>query len=241
MRTVPLTPQISLNELSSGKTDFAAHYSALNRQGTFAPEIKIDWISFQQAIEVNGGVTNNTEIALRFIHRFDNTGWFLTMEVCQMNLQTGEITAQGNRFDLKDGSLTQSNFQGMFDPAYFANVLYDNSAISQTTYVNNILFPWYQQISEMRCQNSLPANDANVFVKFASVTYDATNTGRSLVQYPHTIYIFMNATGHGDYVDNVIYTQMFVNKAANYGTVCPPKCSSYEWPQSLPLVPICLK
>ncbi len=236
-----MTPDISLTMLAAGRADFAAHYS-VNGNQNFAPDVTVKWDDLKNAVEVNGGISNKAEIALRLIHMYDGTIWFLTMEVCQLDMVTKKIIAKGNRFTLKNGTVTPSNFPGNYDPNYFSNVLCDNQTISPDRFVNNVIFPWYQQIAEMHCQNNLPDDDPTIFVNFAACSYDysAYVPKASLVPFPHTVVIFMSATEHGDYVDDADYTEMFTNRAADMATVCPPCCDAYYWPATLPVVPTCL-
>jgi hypothetical protein len=235
----PLTPEINLSQMTDGLTSFNSHYSVLGIQG-FAPDLCVLWTDFVDVVENQGGISPVNEIVLKFIHRFDGTNWFLTMEVDQCDFSTGQIIAIGKRFDITANGISASNFQGNFDPAYFASVLFNGAQIDPATYINSTTFPYYQQIKEMNCQNRLP-NDNTIFIKFSSVTYDYSAQPKlSLVAYPHMVLPYMNSSVYGDYVNDTVYTSMFENKAADCASMCPPCCNGYDWPSKLPIQTICL-
>jgi len=241
MQAAPLTPQISLTQLTQGRNEFIQRYTVEGRTG-FAPDIKLSWPTLKDAVENKGGIANIQEIVLRLIHRLVDGMWFLTMECCQLDMSNGKIVLYGNRFDLTNNGITPSSFKGDFDEVYFSNVLCEGKPINIQTFVHNITFPWYQQIAEMHCQNELPDNDDTIFIKFTSCSYDySAHPDRSLVQWPHIVLFLMNATDHGDYVDDADYTNMFTNRAGDMGTLCPPRGGNYEWPATLPTVNICMQ
>lgn len=230
---------VSLSARNTAVAEFVSRY-AVNGGGQFAPKIELPWLDFKTAVEQNGGISPVEEILLRFIHRFSDGQWFLTMQVCKMNLATGMITGFGNRFDLIGNSIIPSQFALDFDQNYFDNVTCDAAPTNPTIFVNSLFIPWHQQISQIHCQNMLQ-NTNRVSIVLESVAFDYTNLpGQSLVPFPHTICVYMSQTGHGPYLDDCNYTMQFSNKAGNHGGCCPPSCLHYTWPASLPAIPICV-
>jgi hypothetical protein len=238
----PLKSAVNLTEKCAGNYNFGVHYSAQNAQN-FGKDIVVDWLDLQDSVLNNNGINNFNPVLclLKFIHRYDTTAceWFLTMEVCQADVNWNIVT-KGNRFDLNtDGTICASNFKGDYDPDYFNNVLCGGNAINYQNFVNNLVFPWYLEIAEIHCQNGLP-NDNTIYVVFTSCTYDYTGSGISNVQWPHIVLIYFGSTVAGDYLDDATYTNMFVCKAGDMATMCPPTCKAFLWPASLPATPVCL-
>lgn len=233
---------VNLTDLNAATKSFKGMYS-VSGVSDFAPSIAIKWTDLVAAVETNGGIANIQEIALRFIHRYDKTSqvWFLTMEVCQMDMTTGALVAYGNRYDLMNNTITTSSFTGNYDPVYFDYVLFDGKGIDPNTFVHNVVFPWYQEISEIHCQNNLPLTDTHSAAVFTACTFDysAEVPAKCLVDWPHTIVVYMAAEGHGIYVDDAEYTHMFTNRAGDVGSMCPPRCNVYDWPAALPVVATC--
>lgn len=235
----PMTPQINLTELDAGTREFPVHYSVLNNPD-FAPTIVVSMSDLTDAVEVNGGIADIKEIVIRLIHRYDGTNWFLTLQCCQIDLDTNKLVAFGNRFDLNNGKVTPSPFKDDYDPVYFDNVLFDGQPITPDNYVHSVSFPWYQEIKEMQCQNNL-LNEPDVYLKIAACTYDySTHPKASLVPFPHIVIIYLNTPSGGDYVNDTVYSQQFAYKAADMGGLCPPCCNQYYWPAALPKIPTCL-
>jgi len=237
---MPVAPStsVSLSARNTAAAEFVDRY-AVNGGGQFAPNIELPWLDFKTAVVQNGGIMPVEEILLRFIHRFNNGQWFLTMQVCRMDLVTGAITGFGNRFDLIGNTIIPSQFIHDFDQNYFANVTCDDAPINPATFVNSLFIPWHQQISQIHCQNMLH-NTNEVSIVLESVAFDYTSLpGQSLVPFPHTICVYMSQTGHGPYLDDCNYTMQFSNKAGDHGSICPPDCNAYSWPSSLPVVPKC--
>lgn len=191
--------------------------------------ITVNWVEFKNAIEKNSGITPQDEMVLRFIHRLHDSKWFLTMECCHVNSQ-GVIDYTGNRFDIRDFSIVDSNFEGRFDPDYQNEVTYKGAALKELVAVRSVTFPWEQEFVEAARVNNV-LFDGSINLKFVSVSYDQAGTGK-LVQHPHVIAMLFSTNTGVDMVDNCTIQPdglIAPYKAFNFGSVCPTRCGEFEY------------
>ncbi|HXS37632.1 MAG TPA: hypothetical protein VN721_13090 [Flavipsychrobacter sp.] len=235
----------TLNDLNTSRSNFASHYS-VSGVAAFGQDIVINWALFKTAVEVQGGIADIPNIVLKFIHCYDPLShlWYLVMQVCHLASNGKNIDQLGARFTLKSGlPPTASALTTDYDPNYFAHVLYNGTPVNKSVNVNYVVMPWICQIKDMSCENGLTSSAvANIKFSCASFDYTANVPASSLVAWPHTICAFMNTTTNGDYVNNNPVTgtsTMFVNRAADMASMCPPCCGVYSWPAGLPTTQQC--
>jgi len=222
---------LDLDGINDAKSNFESKYTSVNLH--FAQDIKINWINFIETIESSISWRIN-ETILRFIHRYDQGEWFLTVECCHVS-RNGIIDILGSRFDLKNGKIKfESNFKEHFDQNYFNNVKYNGTPLIRGKHVNYVSMPWVQEIKEganINNINNLP--DANIV--FTSCSFDYSGELESVrVRWPHTIAFYFSSDIKGDLLDNLQYQSngaLVPFKAYDYANPCPNNCSDiYEWP-----------
>jgi hypothetical protein len=221
---------LTLSELATAKNDFTAQYQAADPEVSFPWDITVNWLELVSAIE-QGISWAPDETLLRFIHRYDEDGWFLTMECCHV-AEDGTIDAFGSRFDLRNGQIAASTgFTADYDQNYFDNIEYEGKPLVRGTHVNNLIFPWSQELKEAASVNGV-LNSEDAEIVFSSISFDFGNDSpRVNVRWPHTIAFFFSGPG-GDLLDNVAYGGILVkNKAYDYARPCPDDCTNiYSWP-----------
>lgn len=231
-KTIIMTEKLNLtlSELGTVKSDFNAKYQAADPNISFPWDIKINWIELVNAVE--GSISwQPEETVLRFIHRYDSDGWFLTMECCHV-ADNGEMDFFGSRFDLRDNqSPALSSFTANFDQYYFDNVNYNGNPLIRGTHVNYLRFPWSQELKETAKINGV-IDSEDTDIVFSSITFDyGDNSTKVNVRFPHTLALFY-ANSNGDLLDNVDYGGTFIKlKAYDYAQPCPTDCSNvYVFP-----------
>lgn len=225
---------LSLSELTAAKHGFALKYHATtDPEANFAKDIRVNWTALKNAVEsVISWPAEQT--LLRFIHRYDEGGWFLTMECCHV-AEDGTIDRNGTRFDLRDGGFQVSEgFTANYDQNYFDNVSYEGVPMIRGAQVNYLLFPWSQELKAAALVNNvLDAKDMDIV--FSSISYDfGTDRSRVGVQWPHSLAFYFSSKDGVDLLDDLSYEGSGVlvrNKAYDYADPCPSNCSnSYPWP-----------
>lgn len=192
----------------------------------------------------------------RFDDTPDQNKWFLTVE-CGTIPKAGALVRGGltydhpftpspvpppgtNRFDLfHDGSIvSNSAFVGNHDPVYFNNVKEVDGGVIDLNilqHVNYVTFPFECEILKLCEDNMIDIlNPGNTQIVFAPiVTYcppiDPALEPLSNVQFPHVVIVYLK--GAANLLDDVIYGEndRFKMKAANFSTICPPRCDKYSW------------
>lgn len=220
---------INLNssELSEVRKRFHKHYRLVNRK-RLNDCITVNWLDLKTVVERQSGVPAENEIVLRFIHRFRDSGWFLTMECCHVN-KFGIIDFVGNRFDISDFSIVDSSFSGKYDSFYQKSVSYDGVSLDKLVATKSVLIPWYQEFVEAAKVNKI-AFDELIDLKFVSISYEY-DAQSGLVKYPHFLAMYFSSKITGDMLnDRIIKTPGLISpfKAFNQGFPCPPKCDYFE-------------
>ncbi len=222
---------VTLSELIVAKSDFAARYQPADPSASFPWDIRVNWRYLVQLVESSiDWVINQT--VLRFIHRYDEQGWFLTMECCHV-AEDNTIDIFGPRFDLRSGTILPSgNFTKDYDQAYFDRMRYETNPLVRGMHVNYVMLPWSQELKEAAAVNGvLTAYDTDIV--FSSVSFDYGNeSDRVNVRWPHTI-VFYFATPEGDLLDNKVHSSnspMIRAKAYDFADPCPVNCNNvYFW------------
>lgn len=227
---------------------FQIKYSAGGANPAFYENLNFPWTAFSEtAVE---GMDPATFI-LGFIHRFDagSGRWWLSSERFSYPGYSGAPTypifSTNTLFDLPadgnvapyDGGLSQDP-SCLYDPSYFSNVKFDGAPINKNSYVNRLCYAW-TEISQLFSENKaniLNPEDSLFSINFCSISsdYSAEIPASSLVPFPHTLVMYMSYDGQPLLTDgSVVAGSMFVNHAADSGTLCPPQCSLYTWPVGL--------
>lgn len=221
---------LTLSEHRAVKADFTARYVAANPEVSFLWDIKVNWLQLVTAIE-NNITWPADETVLRFIHRYEENRWFLTMECCHVD-SDNNIDIFGARFDLKTNSIqATTRFTADYDQDYFDNIYYDSKPLVKGTHISNLKFPWVQELKEAAGVNAVIESE-NADIVFSSITFDYGEEPTQVkVQWPHSLAFFFSGPT-GDLLDNVAYGGTFVkSKAYDYARPCPNDCANvYVWP-----------
>jgi hypothetical protein len=236
------------SELSSMQTTFQNHYTAVHNTPALYNTLTIPWLTFKEtALE---GM-NPDEYIIGLIHRYDpgSGNWYVAAERFTFNGYSGPgeypITSTNTLFNILPDN-TLGNYSGgletinghLCDPAYFSNVLCDSLPLNTATDVNRVAFAW-EEIKQLHCDNksNIPgADDAHFSISFCSISsdYSAAIPNGALVPFPHCVAMYMSYNGTALVNNDAIVTgAMFINKAADYGTLCPNRCPTYKWPTGL--------
>ena len=220
---------INLNssELSECRYLFNEHYKLENGKD-LNDSITINWSVLKDVIQNDSGISLQNEIVLRFIHRLSESKWFLTMECCHIN-RNGLIDFVGNRYDIKDFSITKSDFTRHYDSLYQHYVTYDGKSLEKLSSVKSVTFPWEQELVAAARVNKVDLDDS-INLKIVSASYEYDEKG-ILVKYPHLLAMFFSSNVRGDMVDDTLMQSEGLikqGKAFNRSTPCPPCCDSYE-------------
>lgn len=222
---------LTLSELTDARNNFAEKYQPADPDAFFPWGISVNWSELLRVVETNIDWLANQTV-LRFIHRYDENGWFLTMECCHV-AEDHTIDIYGPRFDLRNDSIQLSTeFTKDYDQVYFDQMQYETHPLVRGMHVNYVMLPWSQELKEAaRANGVLTADDVNIV--FSSVSFDYGNEStRVNVRWPHTIAFYFSAPG-GDLLDDVVYsssTPFIKAKAYDYADPCPSNCSnSYSW------------
>ena len=237
---------VYLSELTTGKSDFDSHYSLSNTtlNSGFNKSLTVTWAAFTamvDSITTNPGNTPYVapeDLAIKFIHRFDaqNSIWFLTAALCSMaapdindNRLLTEIS--GQRYDLKNGAITPSAFQGNYDQVYFDSLYYWDGT-TWTTMSPNLeakwnVFPWKIELKALYDQNFAvytPSGTVSLIFDSCSFYCDTSSpTKFADVAYAHSVAVYID-NGGTILLDNTTPSAnaIFVAKAADMATLCPP-------------------
>jgi hypothetical protein len=240
-------PSITLNqtEITNLKTDFLSHYSVSEEDTALQNDLEFSWTDFKDSVL---GALDPDETIIRFTHRYDpeTTKWYLTAAQYSFDGYTGpgnySVSGPEDLFDLNaDGTITpyedglEMDGSNYYDPEYFSNVLYDDEAVELSTNVSSVLISW-EELKQLHCdnKNSHP-NEALFKIRFCSISPDCTSDpGYASVTFPHTIAAYMIYDGNA-LLDNSgnVPGAIFRNKAADFGSACPPTCAVYAWPAGL--------
>ena len=220
---------INLNssELSEYRNLFNKHYK-LESGKDLNDSITINWSALKGVIQNDCGVSLQNEMVLRFIHRLEESKWFLTMECCHIN-SNGLIDFVGNRFDLRDFSIIKSDFIGRYDFSYKRHVTYDGVSLEKLNSVRSVTFPWEQELVAAAGVNKVDLDDS-INLKIVSASYEYDKKG-ILVKHPHLLVMFFSSSARGDLVDDTLIQSKGLikqGKAFNTGSPCPPCCDGYE-------------
>jgi len=235
-------------ELDSMQTTFQNHYTAVNDTPALYNTLTIPWLAFKETA-LEGMVPD--EFILGLIHCYDTTtgNWYAAAERFTFSGYSGPneypITSTNTLFNILSDN-TLGNYTGgleeynghLYDPVYFSNVLSDNTPANPSVDVNRVTFAW-EEIKQLHCDNksNIPGADDSLFsISFCSISsdYSADIPNSALVAFPHCVAMYMNYDGVPLLNNNAIITgAMFINKAADYGSLCPARCASYNWPAGL--------
>lgn len=221
---------LTLSELAAAKNDFAARYQPAQSSVSFPWNIAVNWAALQHTVESAIAWPSNQTL-LRFIHRYDEQGWFLTMECCHV-AGDGTIDSFGPRFDLRNGTIQPTvEFTKDYDQAYFDNVLYEDNPLVRGMHVNYVMLPWSQELKEAANVNWVLTSE-EINIVFSSISFDfGIDPARVNVRWPHTM-AFHFSGPEGDLLDDVVYSggPIIKAKAYDYADPCPSNCSnSYSW------------
>ena len=235
-------------EVQEGESTFQNHYTAVNNTPALYNTLNFPWLSFKEtALE---GM-NPDEFILGLIHCYDTASenWYLTAERFTFAGYSGAkeyiITSTDTLFTLlPDGTVgsytggLQELNNHLYDPVYFSNVLYNNVAANPSVNVNRVAFAW-EELKQLHCDNkaNIPGADDSLFsINFCSISsdYSAEVPNSVLVPFPHCVAMYMSYNGVPLLTNGSIVTgAVFYNKAADFNTLCPNKCDSYNWPNGL--------
>lgn len=219
---------LSLAEWTFAKNNFTGKY-----HGASFADIQLNWAALQSAIASRISWPANQTL-LRFIHRYENGTWFLTMECCHVDAN-GYIDIFGPRLDLKNGSIQDTlNFAGDYDPAYFSHVTYDGGPVVHGLHVQYATLPWTQELQEASRVNDV-LTDQDVNIVFSSISFDfGESSDRVAVRWPHSVGFYF-ASGNIPIMDNIMYSHtgpLIKAKLYDYADMCPSNCTnsgSYQW------------
>ena len=236
------------SELQSMQTTFQNHFTALNNTPALYNTLTIPWLDFQQTA-LEGMVPD--QFILGLIHRYDTStnNWYAAAERFTFNGYTGpgdySITSTNTLFNILSdntlGSYTgglENSGGNLYDPVYFSNVLSGGNPLNVAVDVNRATFAW-EEIKQLHCDNksNIPgADDALFSISFCSISSDYTAgiPVSVLTPFPHAVAMYMNYNGAPCLNNNSIVTgAVFINKAADYGSLCPNRCATYNWPAGL--------
>ncbi len=235
-------------ELNARQLIFQQHYRAVNNSPAFYDLLEVNWLSFSETALQN---MDPELFIISFIHRYDasNNRWFLAAERFTFPGYTGPgqypVTSTNTLFNINpDGTVgdysggLESNYGHLYDPVYFTMAMETAAPLNLSTNVNSVSFAW-EELRQLHADNkaAIPGADDSLFsIRFCSISndYSPDVPAQSLVPFPHCVAMYMCYNGvpllnDGDIVTGAI----FINKAADFNTICPPSCSTYTWPSGL--------
>jgi hypothetical protein len=246
MAVPPIGSNVYKSELQAGEAAFAGYYSLsqLGPNPGFTSKFMVLWSDFQNMVNT---ITTNPnqqpyvapgDLAIKFIHRFDDKKlvWFLTACLCQMappdiNGNRAITEVPGQRYDLTNGLIVPSVFTGDYDPVYFSSLYYlisgNRTVMTPTVEAKWNVFPWNIEILKLYNDDFstvTPGNPVNLVFDSCSFFCDLTLPNAfGSVNYPHSVAIYIN-NGGIDLLDDITppASSMFLNKAADYASLCPP-------------------
>lgn len=238
---------LNLTEVNDLKSSFQNHYSVPGNTSALQNELEFSWNSFKQRALNN--MSPDLTI-LGFVHRYEQSSGYWYLTACQYAFGgyngsgSYAITGQGSLFNLNaNGQISdytgglQGTGMDYYDPVYFNDVNYDSAPLNLQTNVHSVRFAW-EELKQLHCDNksNIPGADDELFtIRFCSISPDYSNcSAESLVAFPHTIGVYMAYDGQPLLNDDSIDPNaVFINKAADFGSICPPSCASYVWPAGL--------
>jgi len=239
---------LSANALNAVVADFALSYYAGAVGTSFVSHVSINWNLFKNNILTGIAASDFERVAVRFIHRYQPSAmrWFLCAEVLLLKPNKSYTTADGlynvyeidtvgNRYDINNGNMTVSTLPANehHDQEYFTNVIDSNGALDPQVHVKSIIIPWQRELLKMYQDNALDNTANDVLLKFVSCTMDCSDDlDQSYIAWPHGIAVYLTQQGT-EHVDNNNYAVIFRNKAADFGSMCPPRCDAYYRPFDL--------
>lgn len=242
---------ISLQAYLDGRANFSLHYYYTSTEASFGGQVlDIQWMDLQNAVNdfMTESGTPQSEVALRFVHCFDEIpgNLYLRLQICQMVpqvVQSGEeliydlITTDANWYEIKGSQFTATTDESLTGPVYMNSMFYKTEpqaaemqrlADAPDTYVHNLVLPWEQEILQMYLDNA--ENHEVQGVHFAACSYTEPTPGRSNVEWPHGMVIFLSDSEGKTLLNNRDYLSIFHNKGADLATLCPPTCGVYIAP-----------
>ncbi|MFA6058437.1 MAG: hypothetical protein WC756_09575 [Taibaiella sp.] len=230
----------SKEELYRMKEVFRVKYPTANTNN-----VHISWKNLKEEIE---GETEDFKVAYNFIHRYDNSNWFLTAQPGEL-AEYGKVGEFTNVTVSQDGffDITSSGKQGysgsldsasgnLFDNNYFNAVKSNDPLLNDSAKrVKSCILPAHE-LKSMISHNLKSRKEDDFDLCFSSISDMVSDTAISLVTFPHTIAVFARHHTDGDCFDvgaAVITTLSFRGRAANFDSLCPPNCKRYFWPTNL--------
>lgn len=249
MSTIVEGGQLTLNltELNDVKSSFQSNYSVPGHPSALQNELEFSWKTFKEW--ALNGVTPDLTI-LGMIHRYDQNSenWYLTAGRYAFNGYTAPgsypITGPSGLFNLNaDGTISgysgglEDTGMNYYDPEYFNNVQYQSNPLDLQTNVRSVHFAW-EELKQLHCDNKSAIqnpNDDLFTIRFCSISPDYSSyPGQALVGFPHMIAAYMAYDGTPLLNDDpVVQNAVFINKAADFVSACPPTCNTYSWPAGL--------
>lgn len=164
-----------------------------------------------------------------------------------------------SRIDIKNGIITgNSTFNGTidmgceYDPNYFNNIyeitnidisghVITTGSLHPSLHVSSMIFPWEIELKKLFEHNGFPLSELgshdnleivfSPYTGYAGVSPDISPI--SFVRWPHLVAIHLRNDGQ-DLLNTTHSNKIFQNKAANFSSMCPPRCNKYTWSYDLP-------
>lgn len=240
---------IDLAQFDNGRDDFEAHYCLSNYDTNFGgQDFKVSWDDFYTCID-DYSTNNNipeSEIAIRLVICYDtsNNILYLRMQLCKLVSTTDKShgrdiydldTQDVDWYELREDDVSTTTTTDLSDSDYLDYFYYSSTPLPTTDplekladgttneYVENTTFPW-SQILDMYEDNGSPDD---VYLHFASCSYTEVYSGDSGVTWPHMLVLYLSDES-GNLLDNIADpTDIFLNKGADFATLCPPNCNIY--------------
>ncbi len=239
---------ISLEMYEDGRANFDMHYFFTQAQASFGGQVNsAPWDELQTAVEdycTDTGVAP-VEVALRFVHCFDDTDpkLYQRLQICRMipsaipsgqNEAVFDLDVNGAVwYEIKNGTIATTANQNLEGITYLHSMFYkvepqlqemERLADGPSKYVQNLVLPWGDEILQMYLENGSPEN-AGVNIAACSYTGTAAN-----VEWPHGIVIYLSDSQGAAMLNDYNYISLFHNKGADFATACPPNCNVYIAP-----------
>lgn len=243
--------------VDDGKASFAYSYHDNGSNQSFLQNLSVNWQQFSaKVLSLNNALPQpvaEVRLALRFIHRYmvNQKRWYVTVQLCSIDgaplpnsnmmrrHENYTLTPLDAYFDvMPDGSIQDNGTTGLagtidswYGQDYFDNVFYGGNKVVAGINTQSATFCWFE-ISKLYTDNLTPSTPIGqqFTLVLASVSYklELPSTS-SIVEFPHSMALHMCYNGSNCLDGGDIVLGNFLNKAANYNSLCPPRCNGYAW------------